>query len=200
MPFRNSCSASGALDVHARSSGWIDLLDQLDLTALQEAMQILDIAFLEAELGRCGRDLDVCEHADLLPPGDQTLDLFKLLKFHYRHLVARHRPRGLDRLTSLHGLGHQERTMMFVRAPLSELSSSSRLGVDPISKPAGRTSAEGEPDLTSRGPLAPITPRVEAPMTRGTRGRVSKMAAAALSPVREARELDSVVVAEFALH
>ena len=37
-------------------------------------------------------------------------------------------------------------------------------------------------------------------MTRGTRGPGSRMAAAASSPVREARELDSVAVAEFALH
>ena len=72
-----------ALDVQARRSGWVDFLDQLDLRALEEAVQLLDVGFVEAELGRGGRDLGVCEHADLLAACDQTLDLFKLLKFRY---------------------------------------------------------------------------------------------------------------------
>ena len=46
-------------------------------------MQLLDVGFVEVELGRGGRDLGVCEHADLLAACDQTLDLFKLLKFGY---------------------------------------------------------------------------------------------------------------------
>ena len=50
---------------------------------LEEAVQLLDVGFVEAELGRGGRDLGVCEHADLQPARDQTLDLFKLLKFRY---------------------------------------------------------------------------------------------------------------------
>ena len=61
----------------------IDLLDQLDLAALEQVVQLLDVGFVEVELGRGGRDLGVCEHADLLPASDQTLDLFKLLKFRY---------------------------------------------------------------------------------------------------------------------
>ena len=99
MPFRNSCRpsvvASGlkiqwslaagallgrALDVQTRGSGWIDLLDQLDFTALEEAVQLLDVGFLKAEISDRGHDLGVREHADLQPAGDQTLDLFKLLK------------------------------------------------------------------------------------------------------------------------
>ena len=72
-----------ALDVQARRSGWVDFLDQLDLTALEEAVQLLDVGFVEVELGRGGRDLGVCQHADLLAACDQTLDLFKLLKFRY---------------------------------------------------------------------------------------------------------------------
>ena len=99
MPFRNSCRpsvvpsgsrssaalrrvrCSGArVDDQARRSGRVDLLDQLDLAALQQAVQLLDVGVLEAELGRGGRDLGVCEHADLQPACDQTLDLFKLLK------------------------------------------------------------------------------------------------------------------------
>jgi hypothetical protein len=68
------------LDDQARRNGRIDLLDQLDLTALEEDVQHLDVAVLETESGRGGRDLGVCEHPDLLTACDQTLDLFKLLK------------------------------------------------------------------------------------------------------------------------
>ena len=50
-------------------------------TALEQAVQLLDVGFLKAELGRGGRDLGVREHADLQAASDQTLDLFKLLKF-----------------------------------------------------------------------------------------------------------------------
>jgi len=52
-------------------------------------VQLLDIGFVEAELGRGGRDLREGEHADLLPAGDQPLDLFKLLQVRRRHLVVR---------------------------------------------------------------------------------------------------------------
>jgi hypothetical protein len=47
-------------------------------------VQLLDLGFVEADLGRGGRDLGVCEQAELLAACDQTLDLFKLLKFRYR--------------------------------------------------------------------------------------------------------------------
>ena len=58
----------------------VDFLDELDLSPLQESVQLLDVGFVEVKLGRGGRDLGVREHADLQPAGDQTLDLFKLLK------------------------------------------------------------------------------------------------------------------------
>ena len=58
----------------------IDLLDQLDLAALKDAVQLLDVGVLEVELGSGGRDLGVREHADLKPACDQALDLFKLPK------------------------------------------------------------------------------------------------------------------------
>ncbi len=77
-----------ALDVQARRTGRVDVLDQLDLTALEEAVQLLDVGVVEVELGRGGRNLGVGQHADLLAACDQTLDLFKLLQFHYRHLAA----------------------------------------------------------------------------------------------------------------
>ncbi len=44
-------------------------------------MQLLDVGFVEIEFGRDGLDLGVCEHADLLAACDQTLDLFKFVKF-----------------------------------------------------------------------------------------------------------------------
>ncbi len=72
-----------ALDVHARPSGRVDFLDQLDLKALEEAMQLLDVDLVKAELSCGDRDLGVSEHADLLAACDQTLDLFKLLKLRY---------------------------------------------------------------------------------------------------------------------
>ena len=53
------------------------------ISPLEEAVQILDVGFVEVELGRGGRDLSVREHADPLAACDQTLDLFKLLKFRY---------------------------------------------------------------------------------------------------------------------
>ena len=59
----------------------IDLFDELDLGPIEEAVQLLDVGFVEIELGRGGLDLGVCEHADLPAARDQTLDLFKLLKF-----------------------------------------------------------------------------------------------------------------------
>ena len=72
-----------ALDVQARRSGWVDFLDQLDFRALEQAVQLLDVGFVEAELGRGDRDLGVCEHADLQPASDQTPDLFELLEFRF---------------------------------------------------------------------------------------------------------------------
>ena len=86
---------------------------------------------------------------------------------------------------------------MFVPAPPSEPASSSRLGANHRSWRAGRTSAPRSATFHLASLFAPITPRVEAPTTRGRGGGV---AAAAPSPVREARELDSVVVAESAAH
>ena len=43
-------------------------------------MQLLDVCFVEPDLGRDGRDLGVREYPDLQPARDQTLYLFKLLK------------------------------------------------------------------------------------------------------------------------
>jgi hypothetical protein len=69
------------LDDQACRAGRVDLLDQLDLAAVEDSTQLLDVGVLEPELGRGGRDLGVGEHAELQPARDQTLDLFKLSKF-----------------------------------------------------------------------------------------------------------------------
>ena len=68
-----------SLDVGRRERR-VEFLDELDLSPLQESVQLLDVGLVEVELGRGGRDLGVREHADVLPACDQTLDLFKLLK------------------------------------------------------------------------------------------------------------------------
>ena len=59
----------------------VDVLDELDLGALEEAVQLLDVGLVQVELGHCALDLGVGEHADLLALGEQALDLFQLLKF-----------------------------------------------------------------------------------------------------------------------
>ena len=98
MPFRNSCSPSvvpsgcqiqprlaagplvgRALDDQART-GRVDLVDQLDLAALERTVQLLGVGVLKAELGRGGRDFGVRKHTDPQTACDQTLDLFKLAK------------------------------------------------------------------------------------------------------------------------
>ena len=46
-------------------------------------MQLLDVGLVQVELGHRGGDLGVGEHADLLPLGEQALDLFEFLQIHY---------------------------------------------------------------------------------------------------------------------
>src|SRR4051812_37471167 len=63
--------------------GRIDVLDQLDLRLLEEAVQLLDVGLVEIDLGDSVGDLGVREHADLLALGQEALDLFELLQFDY---------------------------------------------------------------------------------------------------------------------
>ena len=72
-----------ALHLISGDVGRIDLFDELDLSLLEEAMQLLDVALVEIQLGDRGRDLGVREHADLLALGHQPLDLFEFLQFRY---------------------------------------------------------------------------------------------------------------------
>jgi len=77
-----SAGAQGgrAFDDQAFRGGRIDLLDQLNLAALKDPAQLLDVGVLEAKLGRGTHDLGVREHPDLQPAGDQTPDLVQLLE------------------------------------------------------------------------------------------------------------------------
>ena len=54
----------------------IDVLDQLDAGALEVAVELLDIALVDVDLGDRGCDLAEGQHADLLTLGQQILDLF----------------------------------------------------------------------------------------------------------------------------
>ena len=72
-----------ALDLLGGGGGRVDLLDELDLRLLEEAVQLLDVGLVEVELGDRVGDLGEGEHADLLALGQQALDLFEFLKFHY---------------------------------------------------------------------------------------------------------------------
>ena len=62
--------------------GRVDLLDQLDLGALEERVQLLDVRLVEVHLGQRGRDLGEREDADLLTLEDQPLDFFEFLQIH----------------------------------------------------------------------------------------------------------------------
>ena len=66
-----SCGAAlvgRALDLLLGGGGGrVDLLDELDLRLLEEAVQLLDVGLVEIDLGDRVSDLGVRQHADLLP-------------------------------------------------------------------------------------------------------------------------------------
>src|SRR3954447_9880114 len=70
-----------ALDLR-RGDGRVDLLDDLDLGPLEEAVELLDVRLVEVDLGDGGLDLGERQDADLLPLEQQSLDLFKLLQIY----------------------------------------------------------------------------------------------------------------------
>src|SRR5215207_6168841 len=70
-----------ALDLR-RGDGRIDLLDDLDLGLLEEAVELLDVRLVEIDLGDGGLDLGKRQDAHLLPLQEQTLDLFELLQIY----------------------------------------------------------------------------------------------------------------------
>ena len=61
----------------------IELLDQLDLGLLQEAVELLDVGLVEIQLADCLGDLAVGEDTELAAAIREPLDLIKLLKIRY---------------------------------------------------------------------------------------------------------------------
>ena len=61
----------------------VDFLDQLDLGALQEAVQFLYVRLIEIQFRDCAVDLGESEDAELRAAVDEALDLFELLQFRY---------------------------------------------------------------------------------------------------------------------
>src|SRR3954447_15009376 len=65
-----------------RGDGGVDLLDDLDLGLLEEAVELLDVRLVEVDLGDGGLDLGERQDAHLLPLQEQSLDLFELLQIY----------------------------------------------------------------------------------------------------------------------
>src|SRR5215213_5430641 len=65
-----------------RGDGGIDLLDDLDLGLLEEAVELLDVRLVQVDLGDRGLDLGERQDAHLLPLEQQTLDFFELLQIY----------------------------------------------------------------------------------------------------------------------
>src|SRR4051812_16359109 len=61
----------------------VELLDKLDLRALEEGVELFDIRFVEIDLLNCEGDLGEREDADLLALQDQALHLFEFLQINY---------------------------------------------------------------------------------------------------------------------
>ena len=72
-----------ALDVHADHGGGIDFFDQLDLAALEQGVQGLDVGVVEVEVDGAVHDLGVGEHADLAAASNQAPDLLTVPKLSY---------------------------------------------------------------------------------------------------------------------
>ena len=73
---------SGARSTCVGGDGRVDLLDELDLGLLEEAVQLLDVGLVEIDLGDGGLDLGERQDADLLPLEQQALDLFEFLQIY----------------------------------------------------------------------------------------------------------------------
>ncbi len=71
--------AVGALGLGGRLLGRVEVLDQLDAVLLEVPVEILDVGFVELDLGDGAGDVAEGEHAQLLALGDQRLYFLKLL-------------------------------------------------------------------------------------------------------------------------
>src|SRR3954449_5474291 len=63
--------------------GRVDLLDELDLGPLEEAVELLHVRLVHVELGDRGGDLGEGEHTHRLPLEEQPLHLFEFLQINY---------------------------------------------------------------------------------------------------------------------
>ena len=109
MSLRNSCSESvvmsgfrssaaalrrlprlrlGALGVGRRRLRRVEVVDHLDALALEVAVELLDVALVDVDLGQRLGDLAVGDDALGLALGDEVLDLLELLKFRDQHRLA----------------------------------------------------------------------------------------------------------------
>ena len=69
-----------ALDLRRGGDRRVDVLDELDLGPLEEAVELFDVGLVEVQLGHRLGDLRVGENAHLLALGQQALDLVQLLE------------------------------------------------------------------------------------------------------------------------
>ena len=72
-----------ALQLRRGGDRRIDVLDELDLRPLEEAVELFDVRLVQVELGHRLGYLRVGEDPDLLPLGHQALDLIQLLQLGY---------------------------------------------------------------------------------------------------------------------
>src|SRR3954451_2770296 len=72
-----------ALDLLGGSGGRVDLLGEVDLLRIGEAVHLLDVGLVEIQLGDRVSDLGEREVAHLLASGHEALDLYKFLEFKY---------------------------------------------------------------------------------------------------------------------
>ena len=61
----------------------VDLLHELDLSPLEEAVQLLDVRLVEIQFCDRAIDLGEREYAELLAAVHEVLDLFEFLQFRY---------------------------------------------------------------------------------------------------------------------
>src|SRR3954468_9310272 len=78
----------GALVLGGRLLGRVEVLDQLDAHLLEVPVEVLDVRFVELDLGHSGGDVAEGEDAQLMAPGDQSLYFFKFLDLSYKHSLT----------------------------------------------------------------------------------------------------------------
>ena len=81
LALRRRALVGRALDLLRSRRRRVYFLHELDLGLLEEAVELLDVGLVQIEVGGGGGYLRVSEDPDLLPLGEQVLDLFELLQF-----------------------------------------------------------------------------------------------------------------------